>query len=150
MILSEPLARSWFFKGLERGEVDSLLSMGQEILYPAGGKILVEGEPAESFHILVQGTVSIKMQAEEYGELVLSTLKEPGEIFGWSALVEEGRFTATVECLEDCRIVSFQRADLENLFQRNPRLGYRFMKNLARLISRRLDRTRALLLKEIS
>jgi len=65
-------------------------------------------------------------------------------------LVEEGRFTATAECLEDSRLISFKRKDLEDFFAENPQLGYRFMKNLARLISRRLESTRALLFKEIS
>jgi len=90
------------------------------------------------------------MNAKEHGEPMVSSLKRTGEIFGWSALVEGGRSTATAECLEDSRILSFQRKDLEKLFARQPQLGYEFMKRLARLIYRRLENTRNLLLKEIS
>lgn len=150
MIAEERLVQSWFFKGFTRAQIDTLLANGQEVFYPAGGKVLVEGEPAESFHILVQGAVSIKMRIEEHGELVLSTFRQTGEIFGWSTLVEGGRFTATAECLEESRIISFKRKNLEDLFTRDPSLGYLFMKSLAGLISRRLESTRALLLKEIS
>ena len=150
MITEERLAQSWFFKGFARTQIGTLLSNGHEVSYPAGGKVLVEGDPAESFHVLLQGAVAIKVRIEEHGELVLSMLTQPGEIFGWSALVEEGRFTATAECLEESSILSFQRKKLEDLFARDPSLGYLFMKRLASLISRRLENTRALWKKEIS
>jgi CRP-like cAMP-binding protein len=150
MISRSHLASNWFFKGFLGTQIDALLALGKEILYPAGGIVVAEGEPAESFHILVQGVVSIKMRTEEHGELVLSTLKETGEIFGWSALVEEGRSTATAECLKETQVLSFKKQDIEDLFANDPALGYRFMKRLAGLISGRLETTRALLIKQIS
>jgi CRP-like cAMP-binding protein len=150
MISHRHLARNWFFKGFAGPQLDALLALGKDTLYPAGGIVVVEGDPAQSFHILVQGMVSIKMSAEEHGELVLNTLKQTGEIFGWSALVEEGRSTATVECLKETKVLSFKKQDLEDLFAKDPELGYRFMKRLAGLISRRLESTRALLMKQIS
>lgn len=150
MISRRHLARNWFFKDFAGPELDALLALGKDTLYPAGGIVVVEGDPAQSFHILVQGMVSIKMRAEEHGELVLNTLKQTGEIFGWSALVEEGRSTATVECLKETKVLSFKKQDLEDLFAKDPELGYRFMKRLAGLISRRLESTRALLMKQIS
>jgi CRP-like cAMP-binding protein len=150
MISRRHLARNWFFKGFAGPQLDALLALGKDTLYPAGGIVVVEGDPAQSFHILVQGMVSIKMRAEEHGELVLNTLKQTGEIFGWSALVEEGRSTATVECLKETKVLSFMKQDLEDLFAKDPELGYRFMKRLAGLISRRLESTRALLMKQIS
>jgi len=150
MISRSHLARNWFFKGFLGIQIDALLALGKEILYPAGGIVVAEGEPAESFHILVQGVVSIKMRTEEHGELVLSTLKETGAIFGWSALVEEGHSTATAECLKETQVLSFKKQDLEDLFAKDPALGYRFMKRLAGLISGRLETTRALLIKQIS
>jgi len=146
----ESLAKNWFFEGFERAEMDALLALGREALFSAGEKVVVEGEPAESFHILVKGAVSIKMRVEEHGELVLSTLRRTGEIFGWSALVQAGHSTATAECLGETRVLSFKKKELENLFSKNPGLGYRFMKRLAILVSRRLESTRALLVKQIS
>jgi len=150
MISGEKLTRNWFFKGLSKTQIEALLGVAQQASYAAGERVVVEGEPAESFHILVQGAVSIKMQMEGHGEMVLSILKQTGEIFGWSALVEGGRSTATAECLKDTKVLSFGRKELENLFARNPVLGYCFMKRLAGLVSRRLESTRTLLVKQIS
>ena len=150
MISPARLARNWFFKGLSPTQVKTLLGVAKQASYRAGEKVVVEGEPAETFYILAQGAVSIKMRIEEHGEMVLSILKRAGEIFGWSALVEGGRSTGTAECLEDTQVLFLAKKDLENLFARDPALGYRFMKRLAGLVSRRLENTRALLVKQIS
>lgn len=120
MLSKEILAQNWFFKDFSETQIDTLLALGREVSFPAGGKVVVEGEPAESFHILLQGTISIKMRVEEHGELVLNTLRRAGEIFGWSALVEEGHSTASTECLEEAKVLSFKKKDLEDLFVRTP------------------------------
>ncbi len=150
MSMRESLVRTWFFEGLPEADLDALLKLGRRAAHSRGEAIVVEGEPAETFHILLRGSVLIKMNAGEHGELVLSTLRETGEIFGWSALIEGGHSTATAECLENTEILSFRNRELEDLFDRNPSLGYRFMKRLASLISARLENTRTQLLKEIS
>jgi CRP-like cAMP-binding protein len=150
MISPEQLSRNWFFKGFDKTQIEALLSLGRPEACPRGAKILLEGDLAEFFYILVSGAVAIKMQAQEHGELVLATLRHPGEIFGWSGLVDEGRSTATVECLEKTDFLSFDKKDADALFSKNPSLGYLFMKRLAILISRRLENTRSLLVKGIA
>ncbi len=150
MISPEELMKNWFFKGFSKAQVKALLALGQPANHPKNGKVLLEGDPAESFYILVRGTVAIKMRAQEHGEVVLSTLRQPGEIFGWSALIDEGRSTASVECLEDTEILAFKKGDAEGLFSNTPALGYLFMKRLAILISRRLENTRSLLFRGIT
>ncbi len=148
--LREGLSGSWFFESFEKEELDSLLQAGREIVCPGGKDIISEGEPADTFYILLAGVVSLKVSALEHGELVLSTLRNTGEIFGWSALVEGGKSTASAECLEESSLLALKKSDLENLFAADPRLGYHFMKKLASLVSRRLEKTRSLLLREIS
>jgi CRP-like cAMP-binding protein len=150
MKFREGLAGTWFCKDFEKAQIDALMGLAEEVVYPVGKEIISEGDPAETFYILLAGVVSLKMNAKEHGEMVLSTLRHTGETFGWSALVEGGRSTASAECLEECYVLAFKRKDLENLFAQEPQLGYRFMRKLASLISRRLENARSLLLKEIS
>jgi CRP-like cAMP-binding protein len=150
MILETVLRQNWFFEAFEERHLKGLLKLAQEQAFPAGQEIILEGEPAEAFYILLEGAVSIKMSAKEHGEMVLSTLRQTGEILGWSALVEGGRSTASAECLEHTRVLFLRKKDLEDLFTQDPALGYQFMKRLAILISRRLESTRAFLFKGIS
>jgi len=150
MKFREALTGTWFFEGFEKEQLDALLGLAHEAFYPPGREIVSEGDPAETFYILLAGVVALKMSAKEHGELVLNTLRQAGEIIGWSALVEGGRSTASAECLEESSVLALGRKDLEDLFSKDPRLGYQFMKRLATLVSRRLESTRALLLREIS
>ncbi len=150
MVSPEKLRRNWFFKGFNKAQIEALLALARPAAYPKNGKILLEGDPAEFFYILVEGSVAIKMRAQEHGELVLNTLRQPGELFGWSALVDEGRSTASVECLKKTKILAFKKDDAERLFSNDPALGYLFMKRLAILISRRLENARSLLIGGIT
>jgi len=150
MVNRKSVLQNWFFDGFREKEMATLLSLGCEALHPQGEKIAVQGKPADSFHILIHGMVVVKIETKEHGEMILSTLKKAGDLFGWSALLEEGRSTATVECLEESRILSYRKKDLETLFEQDPKLGYRFMRRLARLISNRLESTRALLIQYLS
>jgi CRP/FNR family cyclic AMP-dependent transcriptional regulator len=150
MKIREGLVGTWFFEGFDEPQVDAILGLAREAVYPAGKEIIVEGDLAETFYILLAGVISLKMSAKEHGELVLSTLRKTGEMFGWSAMVEGGRSTASAECLEESYVLTFQKKELEDLFARNPRLGYLFMKKLCILISRRLQNTRSFLQRGIS
>jgi hypothetical protein len=72
----------------------------------AGVTILTEGEAADDIVLLLDGMVEV-----EAGGAVLANLG-PGAVLGERAALEQGRRTATVRALTDCRIVSYRAADL--------------------------------------
>jgi hypothetical protein len=72
----------------------------------AGATILGEGEAADDIVLLLDGMVEV-----EAGGAVLAELG-PGSVLGERASLEQGRRTATVRALTDCRIVSYHAADL--------------------------------------
>jgi Cyclic nucleotide-binding domain len=71
-----------------------------------GATILAEGEAADDIVLLLDGMVEV-----EAGGTVLAQLG-PGAVLGERASLEQGRRTATVRALTDCRIVSYRAADL--------------------------------------
>jgi hypothetical protein len=72
----------------------------------AGATILTEGEAADHIVLVLDGMVEV-----EAGGAVLAQLG-PGSVLGERASLEQGRRTATVRALTDCRIVAYQAADL--------------------------------------
>jgi Cyclic nucleotide-binding domain len=72
----------------------------------AGAAILAEGEAADDIVLLLDGMVEV-----EAGGTVLAQLG-PGAVLGERASLEQGRRTATVRALTDCRIMSYRAADL--------------------------------------
>jgi hypothetical protein len=72
----------------------------------AGETILAEGEAADDIVLVLDGMVEV-----EAGGTVLANLG-PGAVLGERASLEQGRRTATVRALTDCRVVSYLAADL--------------------------------------
>ena len=72
----------------------------------ADATIIAEGEPADDIVLLLDGLVQVEAKGTELARL------GPGSILGERASLEQGRRTATVRAVTDCRIVSYLAADL--------------------------------------
>ena len=71
-----------------------------------GTTIMAEGEAADHIVLVLDGLIQV-----EAGGTVLAELG-PGAVLGERASLEEGRRTATIRALTDCRIVSYPAAAL--------------------------------------
>ncbi len=72
----------------------------------AGTTIMAEGETADDIVLVLDGMVQVEAGGTALAEL------GPGAVLGERASLEQGRRTATVRALTDCRIVSYLAADL--------------------------------------
>jgi len=66
----------------------------------------------------------------------------PGEILGWSALLERTQMTATATTLSPTCIAEINTGELLNICQRNPRLGYELLRRTSLALASRLSATR--------
>jgi CRP-like cAMP-binding protein len=98
----------------------------------------------------MEGSVALQIQLKKYHHVIVSTIEGSGELFGWSALVEPRRYSATIKCLARSRVFSMPGEELERLFQHDPPLGLHFMKKIAGLIDQRLNVLRHRLVSSIS
>ena len=62
----------------------------------------------------------------------------PGEAFGWSALVEPYKYIHSAVAWESCRLVSIDAKLMRRALDMYPEMGFRVMKSLAVVMSRRL------------
>ena len=72
----------------------------------AGATILTEGEAANDIVLVLDGMVEVEAAGSVLAKL------GPGAVLGERASLEQGRRTATVRALTNCRIVSYLAADL--------------------------------------
>jgi CRP-like cAMP-binding protein len=112
--------------------------------------IFEEGAQAEKIYILHEGAVAIQVHLRKYQDIIISTIEEKGELFGWSALVEPKKYSATVKCLKETKVFSLSADKLEQLFKDDPLMGFVFMKRIASLIDNRLSSMRNRLISSIS
>jgi hypothetical protein len=73
----------------------------------AGTTIMAEGEAADHIVLLLDGMVQVEAGGAELARL------GPGAVLGERASLEEGRRTATIRAVTDCRIVTYLAADLQ-------------------------------------
>ena len=95
----ELLSRVPLFSTLDGRSIEAVATLAREVAATAGTVLLREGEPAESFYLIVSGTVHV----ERAGAPVRSM--SDGGFVGEIALVEGGARTATVTCVTDCRLL---------------------------------------------
>lgn len=70
-------------------------------------------------------------------EIIVDSI-EPGEIFGWSALLPPNRFTTSARCLTPTEVFSLPAHKLKVLFEKHTPIGYACMERLAEIVSQRL------------
>jgi CRP/FNR family cyclic AMP-dependent transcriptional regulator len=128
---------SVLFKDLDREFMGRISDAAQEEAFGEEQVLFNRGEPAEYFYLLTQGSVSLFI--EEGGSLNF-TVNQPGDVFGWSALVEPNVYTASARCAPGTEILKFNRTGLEHIFAQNPQEAYLVMRRLAGAIGQRLER----------
>ncbi len=136
------------FKGLTPDELQSIRQLTAEEIYENRQKVFEEGDSALKLYMLVEGEVEIKKWVDNKSRQVVVDTVTPGKIFGWSALTEPRTLTASAWTTKPTRFIIFSNGKLRKLFEKNTRIGYVVMFNLAHVISQRLRQTSEHLLKQ--
>lgn len=128
------------FRRLADEHIDRIVPLANVRQASAGTMIDVQGDPAEKFYVLVQGRVSVVL-ATDFGvsrNSYIVTSLGPGEMFAWSGMVGNPKYTAGGEALGDVTVLEFKVRELEKAFEEDFELGYHFMRAVARTVSSRL------------
>jgi CRP-like cAMP-binding protein len=136
---------TWFGAGLSRGVKERLAGMARLYEAPARARLLREGEDTRELSVLVEGRVALSEHVAGRGSVTLMTV-EPGDVFGWSALVEPYKATSTVVSLEPVRVVAFDGTRLRERVHADCELAAGIYPRLLEALARRLGATRHQLL----
>jgi CRP-like cAMP-binding protein len=108
------LARLPIFAKLDARSLEAIAALARIVSMPAGTVLMDEDEPAESFYVIVSGTVRV----ERNGEFVRSM--SDGGFLGEIALVEDTTHTATATCTTACEFVQLGRHEFGRVLDRFP------------------------------
>jgi CRP-like cAMP-binding protein len=128
------IMESDLFKGVSQRFVTRIANGAEEESFKKNSTIFKAGERAPHFYVLVAGDVHIDVGAAEETLAV----NRPGEVFGWSALVEPYTYTATARCVKDTKAIKISRGLVEAAIQEHPAEGLAVLKNLTAIIASRL------------
>ncbi len=93
----------WSKRAITSVSLDALLASGREQTHAAGDLILREGDPAESFYLVMEGTV--EAFAEAGGRKLSLGTQGPGELFGEMAALRGAHRRASTQAACPCRLL---------------------------------------------
>jgi CRP-like cAMP-binding protein len=129
------IAQSELFKNLGMGALEAVRGLGEEKTYDSGEVVFREGDGAEKFYILGEGSIDLMMGDEE--ELCF-VVNRPGEVFGWSALVEPYCYRASARSTTRSRLLEIRREVIEKVVRDYPADGAAIFRNLAAIVTEKL------------
>ena len=141
----EVLRDSPFGAGLPRSSRRCLVGLGRLRVARTGDTLLGEGGPTSELGIVRSGRLALRLAVPGRGPTTVLTV-EPGDLFGWSALVPPYRSTSTVVAVEPAQVVVFDAAALRAALAEDPELAAAIYPRVLRAVARRLEGTRLQLL----
>jgi CRP/FNR family transcriptional regulator, cyclic AMP receptor protein len=139
------LAEHPFFKDFAPSYRTLIADCGKNVHFNAGELFVKTGNPAEQFFAIRHGRVSVELHSPERGSLILQTV-ESGDVVGWSWLFPPYRWRFDLRAVEEVRAISFDGVCLRGKCERDPAMGYDFMKRFAQVFMERLESARLQLL----
>jgi CRP-like cAMP-binding protein len=106
-------------QGLPPDEHRKLIERAKRRSYAAGEIVYQEGDPADSFHVVLDGRLAVTVTSPDGRELTFAII-EPEEVVGELALLAaDGHRGATVRALEPTHTLVVHRRDFDHLRQRH-------------------------------
>jgi len=128
------------FADMSDGELREFEKLIHRRAFKTNETIFWEGEPGVGMYVIQRGVVAIFKHAAGEGREELAILRN-GEFFGELALLDESPRSATAVAKEPSDIIGLFRPDLFELLERKPRLGNKFLFQLASIVGERLKNT---------
>ena len=123
------------FEGMDAGVVGEIDAATVRETFEPGAFIFRSGDPCEHLYILAEGRVRLSVGGEG---LVALVVRNPGDAFGWSSLLDRDSYTASAECLGATVVGKLPRSALAKVLDRECATGLIFYKRLAKLMAQRL------------
>jgi len=121
--------------GMDFMFVQEFMSVAMERRCNAGEILFGEGDPADHFFTLMEGSVKVFV-GEKKREVYRIT--HPGEVFGWSSLLDRNYYSASAECIEPTRVQQIERESFDRLLRNHPEKTGILYKRIAGMMGHRL------------
>lgn len=102
------------FADLDERSLQAVAVLAHEVAFKAGEVLMLEGEPGDTFEVIVEGTVRI-----DRGDRAIRSMTAGGFI-GEIALLDQRPRTASVTCVTDVRALEIRAHEFERLIDTLP------------------------------
>jgi CRP-like cAMP-binding protein len=135
------LEDSVFFEDFDAEHLAILADHAAVVSVPAESAILEEGRAADHMYVLAGGAVRLTTNVHADGEpseVPVQLVSQPGEVFGWSAMIDPRRYLATAVAQVDSVMFSLAAVDFDRFAAEDPQLGVAMIRKILWLLGNRL------------
>jgi CRP/FNR family cyclic AMP-dependent transcriptional regulator len=123
------LQRQPLFSGLDKSQLEHLVSYARASSVPSGTTIFAKGDAGTALFAIQSGTVKITVPAADGREAVFNLLQD-GDIFGEIALLDGHPRTADAVAMTICELVVIERRDFLKFVTNNPPVALKIIELL--------------------
>ncbi|MCK5503779.1 MAG: cyclic nucleotide-binding domain-containing protein [Thermodesulfovibrionia bacterium] len=129
MISTRRLKEISLFKEFSQEELEKISTMLSEEFYQKGSVIWEEESPEQGLHIIDYGKVRVVKRTKEDTKQILAVLKT-NSFYGELSLLDGRSHSASVEALEDTKVMVLKRNDMEKLLHESPHIAYKIVREM--------------------
>ena len=143
MVSPELLRRYPFFALLDDEQLQAIAMIAQEKSYPKGALLVKENTAATCLSLLIEGDIDLIFSGGGEGAICNALVGSiaPGEAYGVSSLIEPYRYTATAKATMPVKVIEVDGLALRAQVEKDGKLGYIMMRNVAIAVLERLRYT---------
>jgi CRP-like cAMP-binding protein len=139
MTQKEALRTHKFAEGLTDSQVATLAGMAQEVTFEDNEVILEAAQRSTSFYLLTAGSVAVELRTAAY--VVCVEALGPGQLFGWSALLDHQDTLFQVRAREHTTALRLDGARLKAACQTDSQLGNEVRQRALQVVAGRVRAT---------
>ena len=140
--LPQQIHSNELLKTLTMDEVAKLIPLFSDFFAVEEALIFREGCAAAHLYLVTEGEIALQtsMRAPSRARSRRTTIAvcRPGEVMGWSALVEPYKYTLSAVAWVPSRMIRIESKMLRKVLDMYPEVGYKIMRSLSAVTSRRL------------
>jgi CRP-like cAMP-binding protein len=143
MVSADWLKKTELLGALNESQLNLLLSHSSVETFPEGKTIFRQGDEANCFYILIEGTIDLSVKTEGKFDFLSSKLEKEGAAFGIPSLIEPFRYNVTATCLKPSKVLIIDSRLVKMDMEQDPKMGMEIMKKLASIYFNRLNEMRS-------
>jgi len=134
--LARVLRTHAFTQGFSESQVGTLATLASRVVFAENEVILLSGERSTSFYLLIAGSVAVELRTALYSVCVQAL--GPGNVFGWSALLDRQDTLFQVRARERTSALRLDGAALAAACRAEPELGAEIYRRTLQVVAGRV------------
>lgn len=120
---------------------DRMLTLAREVSFPQDTRVFEERGLADRFWVIRSGAITLDLALPGARSVSVETLG-PGDLLGWSWMFPPYEWDFGAEALSPVRAYEFDGAEVRELCEVDPGLGYALARAVAEVLAHRLQSAR--------